>query len=184
MDRARRSRAACTRTRRVSDTNPVGSAPEVRYRPRCSTASGACPDIARDGLVASNVLCPPSFAPILAHRGIPGPGSRRCSNTLRPKLCPARRAAMVETLRFQEGRNLPCQAYDSYSTPLSECCGLVSTIHSNLETGDYRVRQRGARAGGAGEAEAPGVSLHDHGGAFVAARHGGGRGGTASRGAG
>src|ERR1019366_8649616 len=118
MDRARRSRAACTRRRRVSDTNPVGSAPEVRCRPRCSTAYGACPDIARDGLVASNVLCPPSFAPEHSHPGIPDRESRTCSNTLRLRLCRAGRAALVETLRFQEGRNLPCQAYRSYSTPL------------------------------------------------------------------
>src|ERR1035441_2083610 len=65
-----------------------------------------------------------------------------------------------------------------------ECSGLVPTLQSNLETGDYRIRQRGARAGAAGEAEAPGVSLHDHGCAYVAARHGGGPSGTAGRGAG
>src|ERR1035441_2612675 len=68
--------------------------------------------------------------------------------------------------------------------PVSE--GVVSrpTLQSNLETGDYRIRQRGARAGAAGEGEAPGVSLHDHGGPYVAAWHGGGRGGAARRGTG
>src|ERR1035438_3052461 len=101
MDRVPRSRAACTRRRRVSDTKPVGSAPEVRYRPRCSTAYGACPDIARDGLVTSNVLCPPSFAPEHSHPGIPDRESRTCSDTPRPKLCRSGRVALVETLRFR-----------------------------------------------------------------------------------
>src|ERR1019366_3200019 len=53
---------------------------------------------------------------------------------------------------------------------------LRPAIQSNLETGDHRVRQRGARAGAAGEAEAPGVSLHDRGSPYVAARYGGGGG--------
>src|SRR5450756_2353994 len=50
------------------------------------------------------------------------------------------------------------------------------------ETGDDRVRQRGARAGAAAAGETQGVPLHDRGNPYAAARHGGGRGRVARRG--
>src|ERR1035441_7420017 len=50
------------------------------------------------------------------------------------------------------------------------------TLQSYLETGDYRVRQRGARADATAARETQGIPLHGHGHPYAAPRNGGGRG--------